>query len=134
MPAFGKASSKNLATAHLNLQWLFKEVVKHFDCAIICGYRNQADQDKAVDQGYSKNPWPASKHNAYPSLAVDVMPYPVDWSNDPKNIERITLFAGFVLGVASQMGIKIRWGGDWNMDTQVKDNVFDDFGHYELVG
>jgi peptidoglycan L-alanyl-D-glutamate endopeptidase CwlK len=36
------------------------------------------------------------------------------------------------LGVASQMGLKIRWGGDWDMDTQTKDNKFDDLVHFEL--
>ena len=30
------------------------------------------------------------------------------------------------------MGLKIRWGGDWDMDTQVKDNNFDDLPHFEI--
>jgi len=30
------------------------------------------------------------------------------------------------------MGLKIRWGGDWDMDTQTKDNKFDDLVHFEL--
>jgi len=30
------------------------------------------------------------------------------------------------------MGMKIRWGGDWDMDTQTKDNKFDDLVHFEL--
>ena len=28
--------------------------------------------------------------------------------------------------------LKIRWGGDWDMDTQTKDNKFDDLVHFEL--
>ena len=28
--------------------------------------------------------------------------------------------------------ITLRWGGDWDMDFQVKDNGFDDFPHFEL--
>jgi len=28
--------------------------------------------------------------------------------------------------------MKIRWGGDWDMDTQTKDNKFDDLVHFEL--
>ena len=48
--------------------------------------------------------------------------------------ERQTLFAGFVLGVANQMGIKLRWGGDWDQDFEVQDNKFDDFPHFELKG
>jgi hypothetical protein len=30
--------------------------------------------------------------------------------------------------------LKLRWGGDWDMDTEVKDNKFDDLVHFELVG
>ena len=41
-------------------------------------------------------------------------------------------FGGFVLGIASQMGLKIRWGGDWDRDTEVKDNRFDDLPHFEI--
>jgi peptidoglycan L-alanyl-D-glutamate endopeptidase CwlK len=44
----------------------------------------------------------------------------------------MSYFAGFVKGVASQMGIPIRWGGDWNSDNNLKDNKFDDLPHFEL--
>ena len=30
------------------------------------------------------------------------------------------------------MDINLRWGGDWDQDTEVKDNRFDDLGHFEL--
>ena len=66
--------------------------------------------------------------NANPSRAVDVAPYPIDWSDR----ERFTYFAGFVKGIASQMGIDIIWGGDWDNDTDLKDNGFDDLVHFEL--
>ena len=68
-------------------------------------------------------------HNSKPSRAVDCVPYPIDWTDR----ERFTLFAGFVLGVAARMGITLRWGGDWNMNFEVKDNRFDDFPHFELI-
>ena len=29
--------------------------------------------------------------------------------------------------------IKLRWGGDWNMNFEVDDNKFDDFPHFELI-
>ena len=44
----------------------------------------------------------------------------------------MTLFAGFVMGIATGMGIDIRWGGDWNQNDQVKDNKFDDLPHFEV--
>ena len=36
------------------------------------------------------------------------------------------------MGIASQMGIDIIWGGDWDGDTDLKDNAFDDLVHFEL--
>ena len=128
MPRFGSRSKKRLATCDDRLQDLFKEVVKHFDCSVIQGHRGKADQNKAFDEGRSKLRYPDGKHNASPSKAVDVAPYPIDWSDR----DRFHYFGGFVLGIASQMGLKIRWGGDWDRDTQVKDNKFDDLPHFEI--
>ena len=31
-----------------------------------------------------------------------------------------------------QMGIDLIWGGDWDGDTDLKDNAFDDLVHFEL--
>lgn len=129
MPNFGKESNENLNTAHPDLQRLFREVVKHFDCKVLCGHRSLEDSAKAYAEGKSQVPPGKSKHNAMPSLAVDVAPYPVDWNDR----ERFHLFAGVVIGIASQMGIGIRWGGDWDRDTEVKDNKFDDLPHFELI-
>ena len=128
MPRFGSRSKKRLATCDDRLQDLFKEVVKHFDCSVIQGHRGKADQNKAFDEGRSKLRYPDGNHNATPSKAVDVAPYPIDWSDR----DRFHYFSGFVLGIASQMGLKIRWGGDWDRDTQVKDNKFDDLPHFEI--
>lgn len=62
-------------------------------------------------------------------MAVDVVPYPVDWQDR----DRFHYFAGFVLGMATARGVKLRWGGDWDSDTEVDDNVFDDLPHFELA-
>ena len=128
MPAFSEFSRKNLATADPRLQRLFNEVIKHFDCRVLCGHRTQAEQD-ALYPTRTQVRWPNSKHNTSPSVAVDVIPYPVNFEDR----ERMTYFAGFVKGVASQMGIEVRWGGDWDRDTVLDDNKFDDLPHFELA-
>tara|TARA_Y100001951_G_scaffold33870_1_gene26724 strand:- start:535 stop:927 length:393 start_codon:yes stop_codon:yes gene_type:complete len=128
MPRFGKRSKKRLATCDDRLQDLFKKVIKYFDCTVIQGHRGEAEQNQAYDAGRSKLRYPDGKHNADPSKAVDVAPYPIDWSDR----DRFHYFGGFVLGIASQMGLKIRWGGDWDRDTEVKDNKFDDLPHFEI--
>ena len=128
MPHFGKSSKKRLSTCDSKLQEIFNEVIKHVDCSVLEGHREKDRQNKLFKEGKTKVKYPDGRHNRQPSSAVDVTPYPVDW----KDRERQTLFAGFVIGVASQMGIKLRWGGDWDQDFQVVDNRFDDFPHFEL--
>ena len=128
MPKFGKKSRSKLDTCDEDLQELFEVVVKYFDCSVLEGHRNMYWQDKYFEEGKSKVKFPKGKHNASPSNAVDVVPYPVDW----KDTDRMYYFAGFVKGVAAVMGIPIRWGGDWNNDTQVKDTGFKDLPHFEL--
>ena len=128
MAKFGSRSKANLNSCHSDLQKVFNEVIKKVDCSVLCGHRGEEDQNKAFDEGRSKVKYPNGSHNADPSYAVDVTPYPVDW----KDRERQTLFAGYVIGVAQGMGIDLRWGGDWDQDFQVKDNTFDDFPHFEI--
>ena len=128
MPRFGKRSKERLATCDERLQKIFKEVIKYIDCSVLEGHRGEDRQNKLCDEGKSKVRYPNGRHNANPSRAVDITPYPVDWEDR----ERQTLFAGFVIGLATSMGINIRWGGDWDKDFKVQDNKFDDFPHFEL--
>ena len=128
MPRFGSRSKSRLSTCDDRLQDLFKQVVKGFDCTVIEGHRGKEKQNAAYAKGNSKLKYPKGKLNKMPSIAVDVAPYPVDWSDR----DRFHYFGGYVLGIAKQMGLNIRWGGDWDMDTQTKDNRFDDLVHFEI--
>ena len=128
MPGFGSRSKKNLDTCDGDLIFLFESVVKYFDCSVLEGHRGKKLQNKYFKEGKSKLKFPEGNHNKKPSKAVDVVPYPIDFSDR----ERMTYFAGFVKGMAATLGIPIRWGGDWNSDTEVKDNNFDDLPHFEL--
>jgi peptidoglycan L-alanyl-D-glutamate endopeptidase CwlK len=131
MPKFGKRSLARLNTCDAEIQVLFEEIVKHFDCTVLCGHRPKDKQDdlQGYDPPRTKVSWPNSKHNSNPSRAVDVAPYPIDWEDR----ERFHLFAGFVLGVSEMLGVRLRWGGDWDSDLEVDDNDFDDLPHFELV-
>jgi len=131
MPSFGKSSTQRLATCHPDLQRLFEEVVKIFDCTILTGHRGEVDQNRAFDQGRSKLRWPNGNHNRLPSTAVDVAPYPIpDWT---KGVLDFAMFGGYVQGVAANMGIKIRYGGDWNGNKRISDENFKDLVHFELL-
>jgi len=129
MPSFSEASLGHLASCDIRLHRLFERIVLTFDCTVLEGHRGKARQQEMLRTGKSQADWPHSKHNSEPSLACDVAPYPIDWNDR----ERFCLFAGFVLGVASEIGIPLRWGGDWDQDWEVRDNLFDDLVHFELV-
>lgn len=129
MPHFSNLSLQRLVTCDERLQRLFMAVIREFDCSIVYGHRDEEAQNDAFEKGFSKKAWPDSKHNSLPSKAIDALPYPVNWKDEA----RIRYFAGFVMGIASQMGIKIRWGGDWDRDTDVHDQTFFDLGHFEVI-
>jgi peptidoglycan LD-endopeptidase CwlK len=131
MPTFSASSQANLAECDQRLQDLFNEVIKSFDCTIICGHRGEEAQHKAFLEGNSKLDWPNGEHNTTPSKAVDVMPcYPdgIRWKDE----HGLYFFAGFVKATALKMGILLRWGGDWDGDDDTQDQTFNDPDHFEV--
>lgn len=93
------------------------------------------------------------------SRAVDAGPYPMKWPQELdftlmtrlprdrweamvkewvasywKDWARLYYFAGVVKAVAFDMGIKVRYGGDWNGNFDLKDQNFYDAVHYEQGG
>jgi hypothetical protein len=74
-----------------------------------------------------------SKHNTDPSLAFDVAPYPIDFASRTKVLARFYYLAGLIISCAASLGIKLRWGGDWDGDLDFEDQTFDDLGHFEKV-
>lgn len=129
MPYFGARSKLRLSSCHPKIQDVMNAVIPHIDFTIIYGFRNEADQTTAFEAGNSQVPWPQSTHNSDPSEGIDVAPYPIAWDDR----ERFTLLAGMIIMAAYDLDIVLRWGGDWDRDTEVKDNRFDDLGHFELV-
>lgn len=129
MAKFGAESLKQLETADPRLQRLFQEVVKHWDCKVLQGRRSQAEHEANLAAGTSRTQHSKHVTGDQPSRAVDVAPYPVDW----KQTGRFYAFAGFVLGTAKQLGIRIRWGGDWDDDRDFQDQTFNDLVHFEIV-
>jgi len=129
--SFSDKSKAALATCDVRLQIVFNEVIKHRDCIVLCGHRTEEEQNEAFNAKpqRSKVQWPNSKHNSLPSLAADVAPYPLDWNDHARFVQ----FAGFVLGVAAVLGVKLRWGGDWNLNGTSKDESFFDGPHFEII-
>jgi peptidoglycan L-alanyl-D-glutamate endopeptidase CwlK len=129
MPNFSQKSRELLAGCDLKLQEICCRAIEIIDFTIITGYRNKEDQDKAFQEGKSEEIYPNSKHNIYPSRAVDIAPYPVDWNDSA----RFYFLAGIIMGLAYSKGIKLRWGGNWKNDFDLKNNKSNDLGHFELI-
>lgn len=74
---FGTASTKRLNTCHQDIQAIMVEALamSHVDMTIVCGERNEAEQEEAFNAGFSKAHFGQSPHNFSPSRAVDVAPY-----------------------------------------------------------
>jgi peptidoglycan LD-endopeptidase CwlK len=133
MPSFSVKSLAILATAHEDLRNLFYEVIKYRDCTVVCGFRNEADQNAAKAAGNSNASWPNSPHNHNPSLAVDVVPY-ID--GEPNfDDQNCLMFAGFVMGIAAMMNLscRVRSGADWNSNQDVHDQHLHDMDHFEII-
>jgi len=125
MPKFGKKSQERLRGVNSELVNVLFELVKIMDVTIIEGVRSQERQDRLVAEGKSKTKF--SKHLT--GRAVDLAPYPIDWEDR----DRFHYMGGMLRGIAHQMGVKVRWGGDWDGDGETKNNNFDDLVHIELV-
>jgi len=129
MNKFSRQSQEKLLECDPDLQEVFTHVLSIMDCRIIEGFRGEEKQNEYFHAGMSKVKYPDGKHNRKPSQAIDVAPYPIDWDDK----ERFYYFAGIVKGVAVSLGIKIRWGGDWDGDTDLHDQKFMDLVHFELL-
>jgi peptidoglycan L-alanyl-D-glutamate endopeptidase CwlK len=127
---FSEASESRLETCDPRLQDLARAALKRWDFTVIEGHRSKRRQKQLYMAGKSKIDGESrlSKHNHSPSLAMDLAPYPIDWSDK----ERFLRFGSYVQGLADAMGIPIRWGGDWDGDTSTDDQSFDDLVHFEL--
>lgn len=138
IPDLSATALRRLSTCDSRIQDIVHELSRIMWITVVCGHRTQADQDVAVRTGKSKTPWPTSKHNSLPSIAVDLAPIcdgSIDWNNHAAFIEMARAF----LRIAHAKGVFIRWGGDWDGDGLSrydgdKDERFVDLPHFELVG
>lgn len=130
MPKFSRRSKNRLYTCVDPLIELAEAVIKERDITITDGHRDEEDQNEAWRLNRTTKRWPYSKHNLYPSEAWDFAPYPVDWYDTA----RFAWFSGWIMARAKDLGILIRWGGDWDRDTFTTDQRLVDMTHIEYIG
>lgn len=143
MPKFGNKSKEVLSWANPELRKVMEEAIKYVDFSVLESIRTEEQHNLNVQNGKSKTTWDKSKHRPrldnegrFTSWAIDIAPYPIDWNN----YERFIYVAGFIMCCAERLYTqgkithKLRWGGDFNMNLNPKDDSFKDGGHFELLG
>jgi len=128
-------SEKNLAGVHPDLVKVVKVVAETHDILVIEGVRTKERQADLYAQGRTKPgkviTWTMnSKH--IDGKAVDVVMLKngtIDW-NDAKAFEDL---GRIMIDTAKQLGIKLRWGYDWDMDGVLREKGENDGPHFELV-
>ena len=124
MYKFGKRSRKRLKGVDARLVNVLNELIKIMDVTVIEGLRSAERQEELLKEGATKVKY--SKHME--GKAVDICPYPIDWDDR----DRFHYMGGMIRGIAKQLNLNVRWGGDWDSDGEVKDNNFDDLVHIEI--
>lgn len=129
IPQMNMESNRKLATVDTRIQDLLAEVAKRWkgQLKVTEGWRGPIAQNSAKYRGASNAGWGESAHNTWPSKAVDV--YPVvkgggPYDNTDTEYQR---FGALVKQVADEMGLKVRWGGDF------KGKMKGDYGHVEII-
>tara|TARA_B100002019_G_scaffold292644_1_gene316497 strand:+ start:2298 stop:2678 length:381 start_codon:yes stop_codon:yes gene_type:complete len=126
MYRFGKKSKARLKGVDPKLVNVLNELIKIMDVTIIEGLRSAERQQELLEKGATKVKY--SKHME--GKAVDLAPYPIDWEDR----DRFHYMGGMIRGIAKQLNVNVRWGGDWDGDGETKDNGFDDLVHVEIRG
>lgn len=120
MYKLGKSSIENLITVNEDLQSVVSRAIKEtpVDFSVACGIRTLQEQKEYFKNGKSQTKNSRHLHG----LAVDIYPW-VDGKSSFKD-EHMNAVADVIKEVAVDMGIPIKWGGDWQS--------FIDKPHFEL--
>jgi peptidoglycan L-alanyl-D-glutamate endopeptidase CwlK len=142
--SFSDRSLNNLKDVHPDLQKILAELIMFYDFSVIEGHRTLETQQKYFREGKSKldGITKKSKHQSYPSMAADIMPYAKGtnaFSGSEYDNKRFYMMMGMVKAIAYKLLIKgeithrVRFGLDWDGDDTFKDQTFHDLPHVELV-
>lgn len=162
MASFGKASSDKLKGVHPDLVKVMEEAIKDspVDFSIVYGVRTTQEQKDLYALGRTKvNPDGKSKSKPMGNIvtqkdgvknrsnhqaksdglgrAVDIVPY-INGGIRWEATNEFNILASHILATAKRLGVKIRWGADWDMDGKTraqgdKDENLVDLPHYELI-
>ena len=130
-------SEKRLEGVNAALVSVIRRAAKRvpFDLFVVEGLRSQARQAELYAQGRTK-PGPKvtwtleSKH--IEGRAVDLAPM-IDGVIDWKDTKKFDQIAQAMFAAAKELGVKIRWGADWDTDGVPRERGESDSPHWELA-
>ena len=138
MFSYGKSSQKHLNQTTDNLALVFRDALATglMDISVFESIRSKDKQTEYYQNGKSGVQWPNGKHNVLvegqKSRAVDAAPFingKISW-----NKFHCIGMAYIILTCAKLRGVNIRWGGNWDQDTEpITDQDFQDLVHFEEV-
>jgi len=135
---FGKSSRGNLDTCKDRLQLVIEKslALGLIDFSVVGGVRSKAEQTRYFVLKRSRVEWPNGKHNVLNEgdkcEAADVVPFVNGKSS--YDVRHCCYLAGIIIAVGASIGVKIRWGGNWDMDGEpITDQDFQDLVHFEMV-
>lgn len=133
MRKWGHTSLKVKATLDPRLKKIMDRILNDVaDVTLISGHRSKQEQNELFAAGKSQLEYPQSKHNDWPSLAVDFQPYPYPRFEN-KLWAALAYIAAHAIQFAKEDGVALRWGGDWNRNGDLTDQNFDDLFHLEII-
>lgn len=146
--SFGSGSRAKLDTVHPDLRECAELALSRspYDFTIVHGWRGEEVQNALFASGASTKRYPESKHNgtvdiAYVSQgnkqfeisdAIDFAPW-IDGTIPWGETHIFACIAGCLFAAADELGIKLRWGGDWDTDGNTKEHRLQDWGHVEIM-
>lgn len=138
--SLSQRSISNLRQVHPDLVAVVGRAIQitEQDFMVIEGVRTQERQDELWAQGRT-TPGPVvtwtkdvSSHgigkDGY-GHAVDICPFPVDWND----LSKFDAISKAMFAAATEFGIRLRWGADWDMDGKPRERGESDSPHFELA-
>ena len=134
----GEKSLGKLKGVHPDMVKVVKRAIQitEQDFMVLEGVRTPERQKELFAQGRTK-PGPkvtwtlTSNHfkqkDGY-GHAVDLVPFPVDWDD----LKKFDAMSKAMFAAAKELGIKIRWGADWDSDGKPREKGESDSPHFEL--
>lgn len=137
--SFGARSRDKLNTCAVSIQQVTERALSYgvMDFSVTEGHRTVEVQQQLYREGKTQIDGvdKLGKHNVMPSKAADLLPYPatVNGVNVWSDKQRFCVLAGLMYAAAAELGVSIRWGGDWDGDGNNADSNFLDLPHFEIL-